>query len=499
MDDLDAELKKYFGWESFKPGQRLVIEDVLAGKDSIAILPTGGGKSICYQLSALIRKSLVVVISPLVALMENQVQYLRSKGIPAICLHSGLSLSRKKEVNDYFSGIKRDLRLLYLSPERLTKDSVRKYLTKKVVGGEIVAIAVDEAHCISSWGHDFRPDYRRLREIRSLYPSVPLLALSATAPPNVRADIIKLLGLRSPSLHIFSARRQNLFYSIQRRSKYPLPKVIEEINNSRGACLIYVRTRRLVDVWTNNLRNEGIPAISYHAGLDHSVREHALNDFINQSQPVLVGTVAFGMGVDRGDVGLVLHLHLPPNPERYLQEAGRAGRDGSPARCVVLFSPSDRIKLSWAINSAIKNDYEDVNERTLRDNLALEKVKKMEALAEGAQCIEKSLLFEVGELIQPCGQCDNCKKQFIIYDLTKQTLILLRKIQQNSEIDIYKLVKELSPEKNKGDNYWGWLTRRLIQDEFIYESNDGRQKLSIDIIGRNFLQKPWLISYQKAC
>ena len=499
MDSLKISLREHFGWDSFKTGQRAIIEAVLSGKDSIAVLPTGGGKSLCYQLPALIANGLVVVVSPLVSLMEDQVRKLRDRNITAICLHSGLDIERRNSVINTLKDSNNQLRLLYISPERINSKLIQEFLYIKGKKKQIIAIAIDEAHCISSWGHDFRPNYRRLDLIRSLCPDVPIVALSATAPPKVRADIIRLLHLQNPLIQVCSARRHNLHYSIKTRAKEPLVEILEALKCSRGASLIYVRTRRLVEYWTQKLNQEGIPAIGYHGGLDYLVREKALNNFLSKSSPVLVATVAFGMGVDRSDVGLVLHLDLPPNPERYLQESGRAGRDGLPANCVILFSPIDRIKLGWLTrrsNSTHENSLSD-DDQILRNNLILEQIRLMEEIAEGERCIEQALLLEVGEIVSPCGRCDKCKKFQVKEDYTKNASILLGEIQKNEEIDVQKLIKNLSPTIGLRKNQLGWLIRRLIKEKLIIESNDGKQKLSLKEIGVRYLHDPWQLLYQK--
>ncbi|RZO04961.1 MAG: ATP-dependent DNA helicase RecQ, partial [Synechococcus sp. MED-G133] len=326
MDSLETALHTHFGWSRFRAGQRPVVEAVLSGRDALAVLPTGGGKSLCYQLPALIREGLVVVISPLVALMEDQVLQLSRRGIAAACLHAGLDPGRRQQAMAALRD--ESLRLLYLAPERLQGEATQRMLETHAAEGRLVALAVDEAHCISAWGHDFRPDYRRLGLIRRLCPGVPMLALSATAAPRVRADILRLLDLRSPLVQVSSARRENLRYAMQRRPRDPMPQVLEALEQSRGAALIYARTRRSVEHWAERLQSQSVAATPYHAGLDPATRQTALTQFLEQERPVLVATVAFGMGVDRGDVGLVLHLDLPATPEGYLQESGRAGRDG---------------------------------------------------------------------------------------------------------------------------------------------------------------------------
>ena len=452
-DALEQSLQRHFGWQGFRPGQRPVIEALLAGQDCLAVLPTGGGKSLCYQLPALVRGGLVLVISPLVVLMQDQVSQLQRRGIPAACLHRGLSPQDCRSLHQRLR--QHQLRLLYLAPERLQAEAIRQLLDELLEASQLVALAVDEAHCISAWGHDFRPDYRRLGQLRQLCPGVPLVALSATAAPQVRADIIRLLQLRRPLVQVSSARRSNLIYSMQRRPADPLPLLLELLASSRGAVLIYARTRRSVDHWAAALTAAGVMAIAYHAGMEPHGRQLALEHFQGQPRPVLVATVAFGMGVDRPDVGLVLHLDLPASAEAYLQESGRAGRDGLPARCLLLFDPGDRSSLAWAMRSlAIRAGEERPSgERAgadpplldqQRGEQAQRQLRRMEAVAEGEGCREQALLLVVGELANPCGRCDNCLAQRRRQNWSEQVVILLDAVARRPGGDLRSLAESLS-------------------------------------------------------
>ena len=462
-DALEQSLQRHFGWQGFRPGQRPVIEALLAGQDCLAVLPTGGGKSLCYQLPALVRGGLVLVISPLVVLMQDQVSQLQRRGIPAACLHRGLSPQDCRSLHQRLR--QHQLRLLYLAPERLQAEATRQLLDELLEASQLVAVAVDEAHCISAWGHDFRPDYRRLGQLRQLCPGVPLVALSATAAPQVRADIIRLLQLRRPLVQVSSARRGNLIYSMQRRPADPLPLLLELLASSRGAVLIYARTRRSVDHWAAALTAAGVTAIAYHAGMEPHGRQLALEHFQGQPRPVLVATVAFGMGVDRPDVGLVLHLDLPASAEAYLQESGRAGRDGLPARCLLLFDPGDRSSLAWAMRSlamrslAMRPGLERAGgerprgerpggDPPLLDQQRLEQaqrqLRRMEAVAESEGCREQALLLVVGELANPCGRCDNCLAQRRRQNWSEQAVILLDAVARRPGGDLRSLAESLS-------------------------------------------------------
>ena len=358
--------------------------------------------------------------------------------------------------------------------------------------GRLVALAVDEAHCISAWGHDFRPDYRRLGLIRRLCPGVPMLALSATAAPRVRADILRLLDLRSPLVQVSSARRKNLRYAMQRRPRDPMPQVLEALEQSRGAALIYARTRRSVEHWAERLQSQAVAATPYHAGLDPATRQTALTQFLEQDRPVLVATVAFGMGVDRGDVGLVLHLDLPATPEGYLQESGRAGRDGLPARCLVLFSPGDRTSLGWAMQASAGRANPDERHRL---DLAQQQLRRMEAVAEGEMCREQALLLAVGELVDPCGRCDRCCASPKRKDWSRQATTLLTHLEELDGTDMRRLGEHLALHETGQGDRWTWLARRLVQEELIRESNDGVQRLQLRESGRRYLERPWPLDF----
>ena len=487
-DALELALQSHFGWSAFRPGQRPVIEAMLAGRDCLAVLPTGAGKSLCYQLPALVRGGLVLVISPLVALMEDQVQHLQRRGIAAACLHRGLDPARRQ---DLLLRLRQNrLRLLYLAPERLQVESTRQLLDDLRDDGRLVGVAIDEAHCISAWGHDFRPDYRRLGLLRSLCPGVPLVALSATAAPRVRADLIRLLELRRPLIQVRSARRDNLAYAMRRRPEEPLPEVLQALAQARGAVLIYARTRRSVEAWARRLTQAGVEAIAYHAGMDPESRALALTHFQEHPSPVLVATVAFGMGVDRPDVGLVLHLDLPSSAEGYLQESGRAGRDGLPATCLVLFRPGDRTTLARAIRAGAREAGDDPQEQQ-RAELAQQQLRRMEAVAEGSGCREQALLLAVGELVPPCGRCDRCLAQPALVDWSQQAAAVLALLEQRSGLDLRSLAEELAEADGDGEERWRWLARRLVQEDLLSESDDGSQRLWLKPAGRRFLQQPW--------
>jgi ATP-dependent DNA helicase RecQ len=318
---------------------------------------------------------------------------------------------------------------------------------------------------------------------------VPLVALSATAAPRVRADLIRLLELRRPLIQVRSARRDNLTYAMRRRPADPLPEVLAAVRQARGAVLIYARTRRSVETWAQRLCGAGVEAIAYHAGMDPESRALALTHFQEQPAPVLVATVAFGMGVDRPDVGLVLHLDLPASPEGYLQESGRAGRDGLPARCLVLFDPDDRISLGWAMRAAAEADPDPPERQRLE--LAQQQLRRMEAVAEGVGCREQALLLAVGELVSPCGRCDRCRVRPDLVDWSEQVSQVLALLEQRRGIDLRSLGEDLAEAEGQDVQRWRWLARRLVQEELISESDDGSQRLWLKASGRRYLRQPW--------
>ena len=484
-DSLRETLRERFGWDEFRPGQRPVVEALLEGRDCLAVLPTGAGKSLCYQLPALVRGGVVLVVSPLVALMQDQVVQLRRRGIAAACLHAGQGPEAYRQLQRLLET--RALRVLYLAPERLQGEACRQLLDDLLDGGQLVALAVDEAHCISAWGHDFRPDYRRLGQLRRLCPGVPLVALSATAPPRVRADIIRLLELRRPLLQVRSAHRPNLQVVMQPRPDDPLPLVLEELEACRGAALLYSRTRRGVEEWAARLQQAGWPALGYHAGLDPSVRAEALQRFLEEPRPVLVATVAFGMGVDRPDVGLVLHLQLPSSPEGYLQESGRAGRDGGPARVVLLHGEGDRSPFRRAT----------ADDERQRQRLAWRQWRRMEAVAEGGDCRQQALLRAVGEVVPPCGRCDRCLDPPGRQDGTAAARQLLTALAAEADgCDGAVLARRLASEGDDGASpawLWRWRLRRLAEAGLVSESEEGGRRLWLAEAGQAWLRRPWTL------
>ena len=359
MDNNDAPLavlKARFGYDSFRPLQADIIGNVLARRDSLVLMPTGGGKSLCYQLPALVFDGLTLVISPLIALMKDQVDALNANGIAARFINSSLPASEIERVQAQV--LRREVKILYAAPERLALPGFRHFLHNL----DLDLIAIDEAHCISEWGHEFRPDYRNLKLLREEFPAVPVIALTATATEQVRRDIIGQLGLKRGQVFLSSFNRSNLSYSVQPKAdswRLLLTLLRKRPNQS---AIIYCFSRRETEELAEDLNQQGLPARPYHAGLDGETRRRTQEDFIRDRVPIIVATIAFGMGIDKPDIRLVVHYSLPRSLEGYYQETGRAGRDGVPSDCVLFFAYADKAKQDYFINQ-IEDEAEQRNAR----------------------------------------------------------------------------------------------------------------------------------------
>ena len=402
--NLTDTLKKYFGFDTFKGDQELIIRNLLDGNDTFVLMPTGGGKSLCYQLPSLVMEGVAIVISPLIALMKNQVDAMRhyseEDGV-AHFLNSSLNKSAIDQVkSDILSG---KTKLLYVAPESLTKEDNVEFL-KNV---KISFYAVDEAHCISEWGHDFRPEYRRIRPIINMIGQAPIIALTATATQKVREDIKKILGMPDAKEFKSSFNRPNLYYEVRRKTNDIDKDIIKFIKaNSGKSGIIYCLSRKKVEELAEILKANGINASAYHAGMDSSARSAVQDDFIKENIDVIVATIAFGMGIDKPDVRFVIHYDMPKSLEGYYQETGRAGRDGGEGQCVAFYSNKDMQKLRKFMQG------KPVSEKDVSDEL----LKETEAYAESSVCRRKSLLHYFGETYteENCRNCDNClnhKKQ----------------------------------------------------------------------------------------
>ncbi len=333
-DDALSVLRKYWKYNSFRPAQQEIIEAVVGGNDVVALLPTGAGKSICYQVPALMMKGVALVLSPLIALMRDQVAWLRRRGVAAAALHSGLSKTQQEDIIRLTE--EGNIRLLYVAPERLHSSSFREWIQRL----NISMVAIDEAHCISHWGHDFRPAYRKVARLREIHPNVPWIAVTATATDQTLTDIIQSLNLRSPRIFRGNPDRPNLVWGVRQVSAKHV-KLLEVLRKVKGPSIVYLRSRKLTRRWAEYLRRAGIPAHYYHAGLTAAERNRRYHDWMRGTVRVMVATTAFGMGIDKPDVRTVIHLQLPDSIESYVQEAGRAGRDGQRAYAVIIYSNQD--------------------------------------------------------------------------------------------------------------------------------------------------------------
>ncbi len=445
--DLLMPLKRYFGYSSFRPLQEEIIRDSLSGRDVFALLPTGGGKSLCFQLPALVRKGLTVVVSPLIALMKDQVDSLRANGIQAACLNSSLEGDQRRSVwRDLHQG---RIRILYVAPERLFVGT----LTEELKQWNLGAIAVDEAHCISEWGHDFRPEYRKLSELRTQFPEVPFIALTATATERVRSDILTQLHLRNPATYVASFNRPNLTYRVLPKAQAYSQVVAFLKSRPNDSGIIYCASRNSTEALAAKLNADRIPSLAYHAGLENDVRSRNQERFLRDEVRVVCATVAFGMGINKPNVRFVIHHDLPKNLEGYYQETGRAGRDGLPGECLLLFSAGDVAKQIGFID-------EKTDEQERR--IARQQLQQMVHYAESSECRRTDLLRYFGEAYPAtgCGACDNCLSPRATYDGTLQAQKLLScvfRIRQKSgfAVGLNHVVAVLTGSESEQVQRWG--------------------------------------------
>jgi ATP-dependent DNA helicase RecQ len=402
--ELLGSLKRHFGHDQFRPLQREIVQDALAGQDVFVLMPTGGGKSLCFQLPALMRDGLTIVVSPLIALMKDQVDALQTSGIPATYLNSTLD---REEAKTRWRGLHRgQYRMLYVAPERLMLDA----FLERALNWNIAQFAIDEAHCISEWGHDFRPEYRELKKLRKHLPDVPLMALTATATERVRADIVKELKLRDPRCYVASFNRPNLTYRVVPKS-VPYEQLLAFIRSRpNDSGIIYCASRKSTESLARNLNEDGIATKPYHAGLTTPERTKHQDAFLRDDVRVITATIAFGMGINKPNVRFVVHYDLPKNLESYYQETGRAGRDGLPSECILLFSPGDVAKQRHFID--------EKSEKEAR--IARAQLQQMVHYAETRECRRGVLLEYFGEkfLPQSCDSCDNCLQPRETFDGT---------------------------------------------------------------------------------
>ena len=431
------QLKAYFGFDRFLPLQEEIITKVLAKRDTLVLMPTGGGKSLCYQLPALRLKGLTLVVSPLIALMKDQVDGLRADGVPAGLLNSTLAAQEANQVQDQARQGK--IKILYVAPERLALPGFQRFLQSL----DVSLIAIDEAHCISEWGHDFRPDYRNLKSLRRDFPGVPVIALTATATEPVREDIVNQLGLEKPEIFISSFNRPNLTYTIQPKAE-PLGSLLHLLERHQGgSAIIYRFSRKATEETALELSERGFSALPYHAGLERNLRRETQEKFIRDQVQIVVATIAFGMGIDKPDVRLVVHYDLPKTVEGYYQETGRAGRDGLPSDCVLFYSYGDRSKQEYFISQI-----EDDDEREKAHN----KLDQVLVLCDLQTCRRAYLMEYLGESWPQtdCGGCDICLLPREDFDATEiAQKILSTAIRTGERFGVNYLVDVLRGSANK--------------------------------------------------
>ena len=501
--DLRAALEQYFGFSEFKGTQEQAIVSLLSGRDTFVIMPTGGGKSLCYQLPAMMLEGCAIVVSPLIALMKNQVDLVRGYSEHdevAHFLNSSLNKGQIKVVKeDLLSG---KTKLLYVAPETLTKQENLDFFSDLKVS----FFAVDEAHCISEWGHDFRPEYRRLKEMmEEINASAPIIALTATATPKVQSDIVKNLSLNNPEILISSFNRDNLYYEVQPKIKkdQTVKSIVKYITkHKKKSGIIYTLNRKTTEELADILKANNIKAVAYHAGLDQKLRAERQDQFLNEDVQVIVATIAFGMGIDKPDIRFVIHYNIPKSIENYYQETGRAGRDGLEGNCILYYSQKDVSKLEHFLRD------KPLSEREVGAQLIDETV----AFAESGVCRRRSLLHYFGESWpdKNCGKCDNCLHPKEKFQAKSEIVQLLQTIQALDERFVADYVVQIitghySPQiglyrheklavfgigKTHDDLFWNSLIRQAMLEELIEKDIEEYGLLKLTTKGQKFLKKP---------
>lgn len=468
MDTKYSVLERYFGYTSFLPHQEAIIDAVLAGRDVLAVMATGGGKSLCYQLPALIFGGLTVVVSPLIALMKDQVDGLRANGIPAATINSSLGYGEQRIIERVI--LEGRIRVLYVSPER----AVQPFFLSLLAKADVRLIAIDEAHCISMWGHNFRPEYRRLRVLKERFPAVPIVALTATAIPAVQDDIAVQLALKDPARFVGSFNRKNLTYRVVPKARY-FQRLAAYLNEHRGdAGIIYCFSQKATEDLAEKLRGKGFSALPYHAGLPDAVREEHQEAFSHGDVGIICATVAFGMGIDKPDVRFVIHTDLPKDIESYYQETGRAGRDGEASDCILFYSRGDYGTIRYLIEKECTDP--------MQKDVAYRKAGAMLDYCATTGCRRKFLLAYFGEVYpeERCGGCDRCETPVKVFDGTEAASTVITCIGE---------VGERFGASYIGDVLTGSKSARIREN--------GHDALSAYGSGKGYTRDQWLLFIQE--
>ena len=459
-------LETVFGYQTFRDGQQEVIEAAMAGQDSLVIMPTGGGKSLCYQIPALVRDGLTLVISPLISLMKDQVDQLKANGVAAECINS--TMSREALISVYNRMHQGTLKLVYVSPERVL---MRDFI-ERLESLPLAMIAVDEAHCISQWGHDFRPEYAALGQLKQQFAHVPVMALTATADDATRKDILHRLQLNQPHTYLGSFDRPNIRYTLVEKHK-PVSQILRFLDSNKGSCgIVYCGSRKKVEMLTEKLCNNHIRAAGYHAGMDADERAWVQEAFQRDDLQIVVATVAFGMGINKPNVRFVVHFDIPRNIESYYQETGRAGRDGLPAEAMMLYDPAD---ISWLRRMLDEKD--DGPQKQVESH----KLNAMSAFAEAQTCRRQVLLNYFGEYREkPCGNCDICLDPPKHFDATQEA--------QKALSCVYRVNQSFG---------MGYVVEVLRGMQNIRVRENGHDKLSTYGLGRDHSHDYWVSIFRQ--